>query len=304
MNPNYSNYQLHAKVDAMAKFLNLNKFIEGEKNSLDEIKSYYRINEWAYKHFHSQDGFMHFRISQNGCFTDEDVYHQPDAVSQFINKGDLVMELGFGQGANLLYLAHSHPDAQFYGVDLSPLKQKDIPSNVRTFQMDYSNLSQFEDNSVDVAYAFETIVHNADKEKIYREVCRVLKPNGVFIIYDYALSADYQTFDDHVQKAIALISKGCASALIESLDDFERHYTNCGLTIERQTDYSMNTLPDLKRLERKATKILSRPMLARLMFGLFPEQFVTNIIVGYLGYDSCKSGVITYQEWVLRKPKE
>ena len=102
MNPNYSNYQLHTKVDAMSKFLNLGKFIEGEKNSLEEIKSYYRINEWAYKRFHSQDGFMHFRISQNGCFTDEDVYHQPDAVSQYIMKVVLVMELYFGQGSNLL----------------------------------------------------------------------------------------------------------------------------------------------------------------------------------------------------------
>lgn len=302
MNPNYSNYQLHTKVDAMSKFLNLGKFIEGEKNSLEEIKSYYRINEWSYKRFHSQDGFMHFRISQNGCFTDEDVYHQPDAVSQFIKKGDLVMELGFGQGANLLYLAHSHPDVQFYGVDLAPLKQKDVPSNVRTFQMDYSNLSQFEDNSVDVAYAFETIVHNTDKEKIYKEVCRVLKPGGRLIIYDYALSASFSTFDTHTQQAIALISKGCASAMIESLDELNAHYTNSGLELERNTDYSRHTLPDLKRLERKAAKILKRSTLARLMFWFLPNQFVSNIIVGYLGYDSCNAGVITYQEWVLRKP--
>lgn len=286
----------------MSKFLNLDKFIEGEKNSLEEIKSYYRINEWAYKRFHSQDGFMHFRISKNGCFTDEDVYHQPDAVSQFIKSGDLVMELGFGQGANLLYLAHCHPDAQFYGVDLAPLKQNDVPSNVRTFQMDYSNLSQFDDNSVDVAYAFETIVHNADKEKIYKEVCRVLKPGGRLIIYDYALSAAYTTFDTHVQQAIALISKGCASAMIESLDELNAHYSNSGLTLERNTDFSRHTLPDLKRLERKAAKILKRPMLARLMFWLLPKQFVSNIIVGYLGYDSCNAGVITYQEWVVRKP--
>lgn len=246
MNRRYSVYQLHAKIDQMARFLNLDKYIEGEKNSLQEIQSYFKVNKWAH------------------CF----------------------------------------PGAHFTGKDLQLLERDDVPSNVTTLQGDYSDLSQIADNSMDVAFAFETVVHNTDKEKIYREVFRVLKPGGVMIVYDYALSAAYNTFDAHTQKAIALISKGCASAMIESLDELNSHYTNSGLTIERTTDVSDETLPDLRRLERKAAKIMNRPTLAKLMFALLPEQFVTNIIVGYLGYDSCKSGVITYQEWLLRKPKQ
>ena len=130
MDPKYSYYQLHEKVDEMGRFINLERFIDGEKNSLKQIRSYFRINHWAYRRFHSQDGFMHFRISPNGYFTDEDVYFQPDSVSTFIKPGDVVIELGPGQGSNLLYLAHCHPDATFYGVDLLPLKRKDIPKNV------------------------------------------------------------------------------------------------------------------------------------------------------------------------------
>jgi sterol 24-C-methyltransferase len=304
MNRRYSVYQLHAKIDQMAHFLNLDKYIEGEKNSLQEIQSYFKVNKWAYRHFHSQDGFMHFRISRNGAFSDEDVYYQPDTVAGYIKDGDNVLELGFGNGSNLLYLAHCFPGAHFTGKDLQLLERDDVPSNVTTLQGDYSDLSQIADNSMDVAFAFETVVHNTDKEKIYREVFRILKPGGVMIVYDYALSAAYNTFDAHTQKAIALISKGCASAMIESLDELNSHYTNSGLTIERTTDVSDETLPDLRRLERKAAKIMNRPTLAKLMFALLPEQFVTNIIVGYLGYDSCKSGVITYQEWLLRKPKQ
>lgn len=302
MNPKYSLYQLHAKIDAMGKFLNLDKYIKGEKNSISQIQSYFTINSWAYHHFHSQDGFMHFRISPNGCFTDEDAFHQPDCVSDFIQAGDTVMELGYGYGANLLYLARCHPDADFIGVDLLPLsKDKVIPQNVRTCQQDYSNLSQFADNSVNVVYAFETIVHNTDKEKIYREVCRVLKPGGVLIVFDYALANRLETYDDKIQKAIALISKGGAAAMIESVEELNAHYTNSGLTIEKMQDYTRQTLPDLKRLERKAAKILTRPVLARLMFRLLPEQFVTNIILGYLGYDSGNAGVCLYKEWILRK---
>jgi len=302
MNPNYSIYQLHAKIDSMGKVINLDKFIQGEKNSQKQIRSYYNINRWAYRHFLSKAGFMHFRVSPKGFYTDEDIYHQPDAVSEYIKPGSVVMELGFGQGSNLLYLAHCHPDSQFIGIDLSPLKEKDVPSNVRTYQQDYSSLAQFEDNSVDVMYAIETIVHNTDKEKIYREVYRVLKPGGRMIVYEYGLRAQNETYDAHIQKTIALISKGGAAALIESVEDLNSHYKNCGLEIEKMTDYTKNILPNLKRLERQADRVMKRPLLTRFVFCFFADQFVSNIILGYLGYDFANSNVGSYWEWVLRKP--
>ena len=293
--------QLQAKIDYMSQFVDLEKFIKGDKNSQKQILSYYRINHWAYKKFHSQDGFMHFRISKNGVYSDQDVYHQPNFISQFITENAKVVELGFGQGSNIVYLANRHPDAQFYGCDLERLKKKNPPQNICTFQQDYSTLPQFEDNSINVVYAIETIVHNTDKEKIYKEVYRILKPNGVFIVYDYALDADFDSFNPHIQKVISLISKGGAAAIIESIEQMHAHYTNSGLTIEQDTDYTREILPDLKRLEQKAGKIMQKQKLAKLMFRCLPEQFVANIILGYLGYDFGNGNVGSYHEWVLRK---
>ena len=130
----------------------------------------------------------------------------------------------------------------------------------------------------------------------------MLKPGGVIVVFDYALAARLETYDAHIQKAIALISKGGAAAMIESLEELNSHFTNCGLSLEKSIDHTRATLPDLKRLERKAAKILERPWLAKLMFGLLPEQFVSNIILGYLGYDSGNAGIGYYEEWVVRKP--
>lgn len=302
MNKRYSIYQLHSKVDAMAKFIDLEKLIAGEKNSLDQIRSYFKINHWAYKHYHSQDGFMHFRISMNGTFTDEDIYHQPDVVAEYIKDGDFVLELGCGQGANIQYLAQSFQESSFVGVDLIPLKKDKMPQNVTIYEQDYSSIPQLADNSVDVCYAFETIVHNTDKEKIYREVYRVLKPGGVMIIYDYALASRFETYDPKIQMAIALASKGGAAAMMESLEELNNHYTNCGLEIEKITDYTTNILPDLKHLERKARRAMVHPWLWKIEKALLPEQFVTNIILGWLGYDAAKAGIGCYNEWILRKP--
>ena len=301
MNRRYSYYRLRSKVEEMSKFIDLEKLIAGKKNSLEQIRSYFKINHWAYKHYHSQEGFMHFRISKNGTFTDEDCYHQPDAVAEYIKDGDNVLELGSGQGANIRYLALSFPESHFTGVDLIPLKE-DMPQNVTFYAQDYSSIPQLADNSVDVCYAFETIVHNTDKEKIYREVYRVLKPGGVMIIYDYALASRLEEYEPTIQLAIALVSKGGAADMIESLEELNTHYTNCGFTIEKITDYTLELLPDLKHLERKARRAMVHPWLWKIEKALLPEQFVTNIILGWLGYDSCKAGIGHYKEWVLRKP--
>ena len=143
-------YRLQTKVDELMKIVDINKIIKGEKNSLDQIRSYYKTNHWAYRHFHSKDGFMHFRICKHGVFTDEDIYNQPDAIYEYIKEGDVVVELGCGQGANLIYLAHSCPDSRFMGFDLQPLRKMELPENAQIFEQDYSSLPQIADQSVDV----------------------------------------------------------------------------------------------------------------------------------------------------------
>ena len=302
MNHSYSIYRLHSKIDEMSKYLDLKKIIEGEKNSPDQIRSYFKINRWAYRHYHSQDGFMHFRISKNGVFTDEDVYYQPDVVYEYIKKNDFVVELGYGQGANLKYLAQSCPDARFWGFDLQPLRDLNLPANVKLFEQDYSSLPQIADSSVDVVYAMETLVYCSDKEKVFREFYRILKPGGVIINYDYALSDRFETFDSKTQTAIALISKGGAAAMIESLDEWNTHFENCGFTVEKVTDYTLELLPDLKRLEKKARRAMTHRWLAKLEFTLLPAQFTNNILIGWLAYDACKTGYGLYIEWIIRKP--
>ncbi|MBR5372113.1 MAG: methyltransferase domain-containing protein [Oscillospiraceae bacterium] len=300
MNEKYSLYNLHARVKYLQSLLDLDKITDGEKNSTEEIVSYFKINEWAYRRFHSQDGFMHFRISKNGAFADEDVYYQPDTVAKHIHDGDRVVELGCGRGSNIIYLAKSFPKTRFCGFDLSAVK-KPLPPNVRTFQQDYSSMKQIPDQSVDLVYAFETIVHNTDKKKTMAEVYRILKPGGVFIVYDYALTAPFETYAPLEQTALALISKGGCCPLIESVSEWESYFESCGFKAMHTAYLGKECLPDLKRLERLAGRILDHPGRVKLMFRLFPDLFTSNIIIGYLGYDACNAGLGTYAEWIYQK---
>ena len=54
-------------------------------------------------------------------------------------------------------------------------------------------------------------------------------------------------------------------------------------------------------MESLATRLFNHRIISKLVFHLLPEQFVTNIILGYLGYDFSVSGTGYYYEWVLRK---
>ena len=41
MNKGYYIYQIHSKVDRMSQFIDLEKLIKGEKNSLAQIRNYF-----------------------------------------------------------------------------------------------------------------------------------------------------------------------------------------------------------------------------------------------------------------------
>lgn len=49
----------------------------------------------------------------------------------------------------------------------------------------------FEPNSFDAVYAIEATVHAPSLEGVYREIFKVLKPGGVFGVYEWLMTDDY-----------------------------------------------------------------------------------------------------------------
>lgn len=296
---------LAEKTAHLDSLLNLERIIDGDKNAPGQIRLYYLLNRFTYRRFHSRNGFMHFRVTKKiGVYSYADICYQPDTVSCYLQSGFHVLELGTGIGSNLLRIAIQHPDVELIGVDLCPGKPRNLPSNVRLLRRNYNDLSIFADNSFDAVFAVETIVHcsEAEKDSVFQEVFRVLKPGGVFLNWDYALTGPYESYQPLVQKAISLISKGTASAMIESADSWERHFRQANFVEERTTDLSKELMLDLKHMERKTHKVLDHPGLTHAMFHLLPSHIMNNGILGYLLYDAFSEGVIGYKEWVYRKP--
>ena len=112
----------------------------------------------------------------------------------FLNVGPEaeILDCGCGGGANLHALLKRCPKGTAVGLDYSPVsvaasRKKNraaiAAGRCRVEQGDVSALP-FEDEEFDLATAFETVYFWPDLSASFREVYRVLKPSGTFLIFN------------------------------------------------------------------------------------------------------------------------
>ena len=108
-------------------------------------------------------------------------------------KGEKILEFGFGTGQNLLLVKKQTPDVELRGLDIDP-KVKEIAAyklakNALDIPLDLydGNKFSYQDNQFDKVYSC-LVFHQLDAEtklNCSKEIHRVLKPNGNLIIADW-----------------------------------------------------------------------------------------------------------------------
>jgi ubiquinone/menaquinone biosynthesis C-methylase UbiE len=106
------------------------------------------------------------------------------AISKSYIKNKIVLDIasGEGYGSNIL-----SENAKFvYGVDIDKktiyLAKKKYQKDNLEFLVGSADLIPLEDNAVDVVVSFETIEHHDKHLEMFKEIRRVLKPEGTLII--------------------------------------------------------------------------------------------------------------------------
>ena len=108
-----------------------------------------------------------------------------------IQPNELVLDIGSGLGGPSRYLAAKY-GCRVSGVDLSatfveaasfPAERTELASKVEYRCADALALP-FEDESFDVGWTQHVAMNIADRDRLYAEVFRVLRPGGRFAIYD------------------------------------------------------------------------------------------------------------------------
>ncbi len=286
--------------------------IRAEKLDGPAIQAYYRECHAAYRKHHSSEGAAHMALNQGGRF-DPDGFaeHLRRIAARWVDQAPAdVLEIGFGQGYNLAWLAPRHPGVRFQGVDLTPehfalaeqRMQGNQLANVRLQLADFHRLP-FADNSFDEVYAIEAFCYARDTTAALAEVARVLRPGGRFTLFDgYQPKPSHQMSADGAL-AVELVARGTSLERWQVPDELCHQAHSVGLQTDAVHWLNAQVLPNLKRLDRLVSAIIRWPWLARRALARRAPARSRNVLSGYLLYPTVAMGILGYCEIVLTKNK-
>ena len=126
----------------------------------------------------------------------------PEEVSRILEGLDLngltVLDIGCGSGGIALSLAADYGAAKVIGVDVEDpvltiardrAKARELTGRVEFVKVTPGPLP-FEDSSFDLIFSKDSMIHIPDKEALFADVMRLLKPGGHFAASDWLSSHD------------------------------------------------------------------------------------------------------------------
>jgi SAM-dependent methyltransferase len=149
----------------------------------------------------------------------------PTALAE-LKQGETVLDLGSGGGIDVLLSAKRvGPTGKAYGLDMTnemlalaeENKRKSGLTNVEFLKGEIENIP-LPENSVDVIISNCVINLSGDKDRVFREALRVLKPGGRFAVSDVVVRGEVPA---EVRKSMELWV-GCIAGALEEMDYVKR----------------------------------------------------------------------------------
>ncbi|MEM6622867.1 MAG: class I SAM-dependent methyltransferase [Pseudomonadota bacterium] len=299
---------LQNRLDELSRLFDLDQLSEVRCGPV-EIERYYRVSRHAYSRYHDRGNAVHMGLSESGSFHPEDFQGQAKFVSSRLPEAaTTILELATGRGMNSIWLARSHPELRIVGVDITPAQLayaehdgKDV-TNFQARYGDFHDLSAFEDGSQDLVFVVEALCHSDSKERIAREVWRVLRPGGRFIVIDGYRGRPAHECSLAENRALALLARGMTVGSFEGYPAVRSAIISAGFDLTEEHDRTDQILPSLERCDRLARRYLNRPIIARIIKALLPRPLVSTAVSGYLFTELSGRGVFAYWISVFDKP--
>jgi SAM-dependent methyltransferase len=214
-----------------------------------------------------------------------------------LKPSDRILDLGSGLGGPSRFLARTL-DARVTGIDLTPefcdvatrLSELLGLADKTTFQVADALAIPFADATFDVVWSQNVAMNIADRERLYREVRRVLRPGGRYGFADVTAVAGRQPLYPQPWAAKASMSH------LRTPDETRQAITGAGLELRVLEDMSIDALARSKaRLASEMKPKAPRLGLALLFADTWPT-IQRNSIENY------ESGAIGHFQGVAVKP--
>ncbi len=158
-------------------------------------RQYYESMNQALKRLNNEHTMLHYPLFVNE--TDSFIQAQKNLTDYCISllkplQDKEVLEIGCGNGVQALYICANYNPSRIIGIDLNKgnieiansEKERTRIENAHFLIDDAQDLKQIPSESVDVLLNIESAFHYPDKSAFIKEVTRVLKPGGQFLIAD------------------------------------------------------------------------------------------------------------------------
>ncbi len=221
-----------------------------------------------------------------------------------IKMTDSVLDAGCGVGGTSFFLANNI-GCSVEGISLSEAhisraleyKKDNDPHDLVNFSCQNFCNTSFPDNSFDVIFGIESVVHAENKSAFLEEAYRLLKPNGRLLISDYFMRKP-KTSKEEINLAKWANSWAIDDFIYE--DDFLKSVKKIGFDSVLLEDISENVYPSIKLMHRSYYPGVFISRISNF-FGRRTKKQLENSKSGKYQYQSYISEVWKYKHFLAFK---